>query len=150
MRRLTISGALSSRAPDADLLVGPGVAGLDGEYYASGTSSLVKVLRQRGVHVEYATPAPRLELSLKSNEIWLPALFVFSEVAKVVAAALIAEGVRRLVADDDGDKQVHVRVARLDADRVHYRGLELHGPARDVTPIIERLVNSNEPDVPED
>lgn len=116
-----------------DVVVLPGVPGKDVEVeggelpYPTSTTDMIKVLRERGLKIDYHAPdAKRVEVSYKAVD-WQSPIMVFTE---GTVASLIANAIWELIgAARAKNSPLHLKVGKAKKGRTTVEWFEAHGPA---------------------
>lgn len=122
-----------------DVLVLPGIPGNRGRLddgrgaYPDTTVDIVKLLRERGISVDYVEAANRrAELTYKADDVWLPVLLWTSDALANGAGSLFAEVIIQLLGQRRAERKVlHVKteVETRDGEKRKFEG---DGPGADV------------------
>ena len=133
------------RAP-ADVLVLPGIPGKrerldDGRgAYPASTVDIIKLLREKGVTVDYVEPPDRrAELTYHAADIWLPVLLWTSDAIANGAGSLFAHAIIQLLGPRRAERSVlHVRCGRQTGEG-DIRWFEADGPGADVLKVLREF-----------
>ena len=123
-----------------DALVLPGLPGRSEEsapedyaLYPGSVIDVVKLLRERGLSIDYA-PAdrPRAEVELKAAELWAPIIVFAQDVLVAGGAHALVEVAWDRLRGRRGGSILHLRVGKRDGETGNVEWFESHGRATDV------------------
>jgi hypothetical protein len=126
--------------PDADVVIGPGVAGRnDPSIYPSSTTDLMKRLRARNLKVEYLEPAPHNELKLMADEFWLPLLMFGRDVLVSGTADVVLATIKEQIGSRWPRAKLHAQIGTAQVGATKIKVVTLDGTGEDVLAAMEQL-----------
>jgi hypothetical protein len=131
---------LDAPRPDADVVIGPGVAGRkDQSIYPSSATDLVKRLRAKNLSVQYLQPPPHNELKLMADEFWLPLLIFGRDVLVSGVAEVVLTTIKEQIGAIWPRARLHAQIATAEVGATKLKVVTLDGAGEDVLAAIEQL-----------
>jgi hypothetical protein len=131
-----------------DVLVLPGIPGKDvkvgtGELpYPTTTTDVIKVIRERGLKIDYHTPdAKHVWVGYKAGDWWGPIMVI----AEGTVGSLIAAAIWELVGAARAKKlRIHLKVGKATKGGTTVKWFEAHGPAGEVVEAMRQFFHDGD------